>query len=254
LLFTGKSKNFRVFGFIYVAVLFMFLILRGKSYYMAGLYPFMFAAGGVSWEIFIKSARWRMAFLVLIVLLSIPIVPGGIPILPAGKLAGFYAKIPEQMGKEALLRWEDGRMHSLPQDFADMLGWDELGNIVIQACDSIRDKNRIMIYAENYGQAGAIEHYGKSHGLPAVASFSDSYLMWAPDSVAPGIDMFFYVNDELGSDIDSLFARVDSVGSITNPYAREHGTTVYLCRSPRADFRSFWSARVKDVKQVNFGD
>lgn len=249
LLFNGRAKQYRVFGFVYLAVLLLFLVLRGKSYYMAGLYPFMFAAGGVLWERLLKPAVWRMVFLLLILLLSIPIVPGGIPIMSARNLAGFYAKIPEKMGAEALLRWEDGRMHPLPQDFADMLGWDELGNIVIKACDSIQDKSRIMIYAENYGQAGAIYHYGKSYGLPPVVSFSDSYLLWAPDSIAPGIDFFFYVNNELGRDIDSLFARVDSIGSITNPYARELGTTVYLCRSPRTDLPSFWSARIKEVRE-----
>jgi 4-amino-4-deoxy-L-arabinose transferase-like glycosyltransferase len=248
LLFIGKSRSFRVFGFIYLAVLMIFLILRGKSYYMAGLYPFMFAAGGVSWERLLKSAGWQIALAMLIVLLSIPLIPGGIPILSAGRLAEYYAKIPPKMGAEALLRWEDGRMHPLPQDFADMLGWDELGKIVIKASDTISDKKRIMIYAENYGEAGAIDHYGKSYGLPQVASFSDSYLLWVPDTIPSSIDLFFYVNYELGSDVDSLFTQVDSVGSITNPYARELGTTVYLCREPRSDFRTFWSNRVKEVK------
>lgn len=250
LLFSGKSKKFRVFGFIYLSVLLLFLILLGKSYYTAGLYPFMFAAGGVSWENYVKSRVWQVALAVLIVFLSLPLISGGIPIMPASRLADFYARIPPKMGAEALLRWEDGRMHPLPQDFADMLGWDELGDIVIRACDTICDKNRIMIYAENYGQAGAIEHYGKPFGLPQVASFSDSYLLWVPDSIPAVGDLFFYVNGELGRDIDSLFARIDSVGSITNPYAREYGTTVYLCRSPRADFRHFWTERVKEVRSV----
>jgi len=254
LLFAGKSKSYRVFGFIYFSILMIFLILRGKSYYMAGLYPFLFAAGGVSWEVFLKSRVWQVVLALLIALLSIPLVPGGIPIMSAGKLAQFYTKIPPKMGAEALLRWEDGRMHPLPQDFADMLGWDELGTIVIKASDTIQDKNRIMIYAENYGQAGSIDHYGKPYGLPPVVSFSDSYLLWVPDTISPDIDIFFYVNDELGTDVDSLFACIDSVGSITNPYAREFGTSVYLCRSPRSDFRSFWSARVKEVKIMLLGD
>jgi hypothetical protein len=249
LLFNRKTKEFRVFGFIYLTVLVIFLILRGKSYYMAGLYPFMFSAGGVSWERLLKSSGWRITVMALVVFLSVPLIPGGIPIMSANNLAGFYAKIPPKMGAEVLLRWEDGKMHPLPQDFADMLGWDELANIVINACDTIRDKNRIMIYAENYGQAGAIDHFGKPFNLPQVISFSDNYLLWASDSIPSGRDLFFYVNNELGGDINSLFAQIDSIGSITNPYAREFGTTVYLCRSPRADFRHFWAMRVKEVKQ-----
>jgi hypothetical protein len=244
----GRSKNYRFFGWVYLSVLVIFLVMHGKSYYTAGLYPFLFAAGGVSLESWLKSRAWRVITAVLIALLSLPLVPGGIPIMPAGKLADFYSKIPPKMGAEALLRWEDGRMHPLPQDFADMLGWDELGNLVIRACDTIADKNRIMIYAQNYGQAGAIEHYGGPYGLPHVASFSDSYALWIPDSVKVNQDIFFYINNELGGDVDSLFIRIDTVGSITNPYARELGTTVFLCRQPRSDFNAFWKSRVKEVR------
>lgn len=248
LLFAKRSANFRVFGLIYLTVLAIFLIMRGKSYYMAGLYPFLFAAGGVTWERLIKTAGWRIAVTAIIIILSIPLIPGGIPVMSANDLSGYFARIPPKMGTESLLRWEDGRVHELPQDFADMLGWDELANIVIKATDTILDKDRIMIYAENYGQAGAIDHYGQSYGLPRVASFSDSYLLWAPDTISRSKDLFFYVNDELGSDIDSLFARIDSAGNIENPYAREFGTTVYLCREPRAGFSYFWAKRVKQVK------
>jgi hypothetical protein len=249
LLVARRSGKYRVFGFIYLSILALFLIMRGKSYYMAGLYPFLFAAGGVSFESVLKSRVWRISLAMFIAILSIPIVPGGIPVMSAGKLADFFKKIPPEAGAEALLRWEDGRMHPLPQDFADMLGWDELGNVVKKACDTIEDKSRIMIYAQNYGQAGAIDHCGRCHGLPQVASFSDSYLLWVPDSISSKQDMFFYVNYELGGDVDSLFTRIDSIGSITNPYAREHGTTVYMCRLPRSDFNEFWSRRVREVKE-----
>jgi 4-amino-4-deoxy-L-arabinose transferase-like glycosyltransferase len=249
LLKSENAKKYRVFGYTYLAILFIFLLLRGKSYYMAGLYAFLFAAGGVCWEKVLKPIWTKIVFAVMLVLISLPIVPGGIPLMPADKLADYFSRMPPQTGIEALLRWEDGKTHPLPQDFADMLGWDELGNIVINACDTIHDKNRIMIYTENYGQAGAIEHFGKSYGLNEVASFSDNYFLWIPDTIPSNKDLFFYVNDELGSEINSLFVCIDSLGSITNPFAREQGTTVYLCRSPRADFGRFWARRVREVKR-----
>lgn len=248
LLMAERAKAYRVFGLVYLVVVLIFLVLRGKSYYTAGLYPFLFAAGGVALETMIRSKRWQAVTAILVIVLSLPLVPGGIPIMKADKLVSFFAGIPPQLGSEALLRWEDGRVHPLPQDFADMLGWDELGDIVVRTCDTIRDKSRIMIYADNYGQAGAIEHYGRSADLPEVASFSDSYLLWVPDSIPSTVDFFLYVDDELGEDVDSLFSRIDYVGSITQPYAREYGTAVYLCRSPRADFRAYWAERVKEVK------
>lgn len=249
LLFSSKAKNHRVFGFVYLVVMLMFVILRGKSYYSAGLYPFLFAAGGVCWESILKSAKLKVIGLSLVLLLSALSVPMGIPVMSVEKLASLYARIPPYLGGEALLRWEDGKMHPLPQDFADMLGWEELADIVIRASDTIADKNRIVIYAENYGQAGAIDHFGKPYGLPEVVSFSDNYLMWIPDSLPPERDLLFYVNDELGEDVDSLFAQCDSIGSVTNVNAREYGTSVYLCRSPKENFNRFWIDRVWWVRQ-----
>ncbi len=249
LLFSPRAKSFRVFGIVYLFVMLMFVLLRGKSYYAAGLYPFLFAAGSVGWEGVLKTAKLKVIGLSLVILLSVLIVPMGIPVMRADKLAALYAKIPSSMGGEVLLRWEDGKMHPLPQDFADMLGWDELANIVIRASDTITDKNRIVIFAENYGQAGAIEYFGKPHGIPDAVSFSDSYLLWIPDSITPEKDLLFYINDELGEDVDSLFAQCDSIGSVTNINAREYGTTVYLCQSPKDDFNRFWADRVWWVRQ-----
>lgn len=249
LLFSSRAKSFRLFGFVYLTVLLMFVILRGKSYYTAGLYPFLFAAGSAGWEGILKTGKLKTIGLSMVILLSALVAPMGIPVMSADRLAALYERIPAYMGGEVLLRWEDGEMHPLPQDFADMLGWDELANIVIRASDTIADKNRIVIYAENYGQAGAVEHFGRPHGLPDVVSFSDSYLLWIPDSIAPEKDLLFYINDELGEDVDSLFAQCDSIGSVTNRNAREHGTTVFLCRSPKGNFNRFWADRVWWVRQ-----
>jgi hypothetical protein len=248
LLRSGSAKKFRVFGYVYVSVLLIFLLLRGKSYYMAGLYPILFAAGGVSWEMSMKRKASRVFLILIIILLTLPILPGAIPIMSASRLVSYFSKIPPEMGGEALVRWEDGRMHPLPQDYADMLGWDELGGIVLKACDTIKDKKRIMIYCQNYGQAGAVDYCGKCHSLPQTVSFSDAYRLWAPDTISKSKNVFIYVNHELGRDVDSLFANIIVAGSVKNPYARELGATVYMCREPRRDFPAFWHRRVMEVR------
>jgi hypothetical protein len=249
-LLRRPADGFRVFGFIYLAVLGIFLLLKGKDYYTAGLYPFLFSAGAVAWEQMIRKPAMRVAFAAVLLLLSLPMAPGGIPLAKAEKLAAYFSSIPSSTGIDALLRWEDGKTHPLPQDFADMLGWDELGKIVIAATDTIADKDRIMLYGENYGQAGAMDYYCRGHNLPPVASFSDSYLLWLPQSLPPNKDILVYVNDELGEDIDSLFASVTLVGQITHPLARERGTQVYFCSQPRGSFPEFWCSRVGQVRKL----
>ncbi|HLO57345.1 MAG TPA: glycosyltransferase family 39 protein [Bacteroidales bacterium] len=248
LLARKTNARFRIFAIIYLSILVFFLILKGKSYYLAGLYPFLFAAGAVSWEKTIRSAIWRTVFLVGLVAFSIPMVPAGIPLASGPKLASYFSKMPPKMGAEALLRWEDGKMHTLPQDFADMIGWDELAGIVIKAADTVQDKSRIFIYGENYGQAGSVDLYGRGHGLPQAMSFSDSYILWMPDTLSANADLFFYINDERGDDVFPMFERVDSLGSITDTLAREYGTTVYLCQRPSREFRDFLRSKVSEIK------
>jgi hypothetical protein len=73
-----------------------------------------------------------------------------------------------------LLRWEDGKDHLLPQDFADMLGWKELALKVDSAYLKLPNKDNTLILCDNYGQAGAINFYTRQK-LRAV-SFNADYI------------------------------------------------------------------------------
>ena len=80
-------------------------------------------------------------------------------------------------------RFEDGSIHSLPQDYADMLGWEEMTALAAKAYNMIGDKESAFIYAENYGEAGAITVIGKKYGLPEAVSFNESFQYWAPGAL-----------------------------------------------------------------------
>jgi hypothetical protein len=72
--------------------------------------------------------------------------------------------------------------------------------------------------------------------------------LWAPDTLAPNVNTFIYINDELGDDVKDLFQDIQPMGGITDTLAREFGTTVYLCRQPKRSFPEFWVARMREVK------
>ena len=101
----------------------------------------------------------------------------GIPIYKAEKLAEYFARVKDKYGFDMVLRWETGKIHSLPQDYADMLGWDELAAITAKAYEQVPDKKATLIYAENYGQAGAIMVIGKKYNLPEPVCFSESFFL-----------------------------------------------------------------------------
>jgi hypothetical protein len=144
--------------------------------------------------------------------------------------------------------WEDGKTHALPQDYADMQGWREIAAMVISAWQQSGDNEHTLIYAENYGQASAIDWYGRRAGLPPVLSFNDTYLLWAPDSLDREVSTFIYVNDELGEDVQAIFGDIVAVDELKTPFAREKGTRVYLCKAPRTSFRDFYAARIGGIK------
>ena len=143
--------------------------------------------------------------------------------------------------------FEDGSKHSLPQDYADMLGWEELTEVTAKAWEMIPDKESAFIYCENYGQAGAITIIGKKYGLPEAISFHESFRYCIPEQFNPDPESFIYINDELGDDVNALFNKITKVGSITNINAREYGTTVWLCEDPVISFNSFWKARIEQL-------
>jgi hypothetical protein len=247
-LFSRSLKLARPMIIVSFLVIFILLLLRGKSYYTAGILPFLVCSGAVFWERTLRSPALRIVLPALMILLSIPAFPLGIPVWRAEKLAEYFAGMKRITGFDAVLRDEDGRYNALPQDYADMLGWDELTEAAAKAYARVEDKDASLIYCENYGEAGAITILGKKYGLPPPVSFSESFFYWAPRDFEKEITSVIYINDEMGKDVESLFGDIQIIGSISNPLAREYGTKVYLCKKPATSFNAFWRKRVKEVE------
>lgn len=248
LLVSKKLKLYRPLLIGSIIVVLILALLRGKSYYTIGLFILWIAAGGVWWESRLKKQGSRILLAAVIILLTLPVVPMGIPVFRAKKLVKYFAVAMDKFGMDASLRWEDGRIHDLPQDYADMLGWRELAAITAKAYNEIPDKQGAMIYAENYGEAGSVMVIGKKYHLPDPSCFNGSFFYWFPRHPKHQITSFIYINSELGKDVASLFGECREIGKISNPLAREYGTGVWLCTQPRVDFNKFWEQRVSEIK------
>jgi hypothetical protein len=245
-LLSRKMKPYRLLVIASLMVVLILWLLRGKNYYTAGIYPFLIATGAVYWETVLKSRISRVLFVSILVLLTVPVVPAGIPILPAKELASGFAWEKQHIGMGAFLRDEKGVYHALPQDYADMLGWDELTVIAAKAYRQV-DKSSCFFYCENYGQAGAITVLGKDRGLPEPVCFSESFFYWAPRELPVNITSIIYINDTLGEDIRHLFPNIRIIGKVSNPLAREYGTTVYLGTNPVTSFNAFYRKRIREI-------
>ena len=167
----------------------------------------LIAAGAVAWEKLLRRRLLKIFFLVLIVILTIPVAPVGIPVFKTERLINYFNHIRTDYGMDFITRFDDNSIHSLPQDYADMLGWEELTAIVNRAWQLVPDKKSSFIYCENYGQAGAVTIIGKKYGLPDALSLSESFRYWIPDKFECEISSLIYVNDEIGEDVRSLFQK-----------------------------------------------
>jgi hypothetical protein len=144
--------------------------------------------------------------------------------------------------------WEDQKIHATTQDYADMLGWDEMAAKVDTAWKQLtpEQQKHTQIYADNYGEAGAIHHYGKQYHLPEVISLNSSFTLWAPDSL--NAHYIIYVDDKGGGNVNSFSSALQSyrkVGEVDNPLAREYGTAIYLLVGPAKPLRERYAKELE---------
>ncbi len=249
-MFSKSQNKYRIFGYILLLVVFMFLITKGKSYYTLGVYTMMFAFGGYFLEYYFSGKLKFIAYLIISfsLIFSILLVPLGLPILPKEKM-GQYCKIFSRYITSSPMRNENGSYYPIPQDYMDMSGWDELAAMVSLAYNrlDINHQKDCIIYANNYGQAGAIDFYGKKYNLPEPISVNDSYIFWAPDSLTASN---YIVTDNHLGDIPVLFMNYCVIGEIKDYYFRENGLKVYLCQNPKPLLNEFFKKRIKEHKEV----
>jgi 4-amino-4-deoxy-L-arabinose transferase-like glycosyltransferase len=250
LLLNKKMRPFIFLCWAYLGVIAILLWFHGKSYYSLGLYPILFGFGSLAIEQWAVGRRYylRRVITLIITISGIYFLFIGIPIFGPEKLAAFYQST--HANGTGLLRWEDQRDHSLPQDFADMLGWDEMARIAANAYHSMDSSQRAntIIFCDNYGMAGAINFYRKKYQLPEAYSDNASFLYWIPDSIKyQNLVLLTTDPDEMKHAFILEFEHASVAGRVMNPYAREYGTQVILLTGASDKFRRFFHDKlVKD--------
>jgi hypothetical protein len=251
LLFNKRQKGIRFLGVVVIVVIVALMLMQGKSYYTQGVFPFLISAGAVYYGSVLRKWYIRSGFLILLILITFFLLPFGLPVYKTDGLIKYFDTLESKYGVDFGRTFEDRSKHSLPQDYADMLGWEELTEITNSGWQQITDKKAAFIYCENYGQAGAITVIGRKYGLPEAVSFNESFRYWIPYKFDPDITSLIYINDEMGEDVRNLFGKITLIGKISNQDAREFGTTVWLCETPSMSFNEFWTARLKQLDMEN---
>jgi 4-amino-4-deoxy-L-arabinose transferase-like glycosyltransferase len=237
LLFHREGRPYRVLGWTYLVMLVLFIAMKGKNYYLAPAYPMLLAAGAVAFEqITSRRMVWsRAAYVVLLVIGTAILAPLSAPILPVET----YIRYQKALGLEPP-KAENQRTGALPQYFADEFGWEEMTRAVAQVYYSLSPAERATtaIFANSYGQAGAIDFFGPRYGLPKAIGGHQNYWYWGPRGYT-GETVIVLGSD--GSGDREHFATVEAAGRAGHRYSRldEH-FDIFLCRRLNVSLQTLW--------------
>ncbi|MBV9008962.1 MAG: glycosyltransferase family 39 protein [Verrucomicrobia bacterium] len=228
-LISEAGQPFRAIGFLYFAVLILFSVLHGRSYYLAPAYPMLLAAGSYVWAGLISGCKyaWRSTGAIATILL---VAVGGVE---AGLLLMPVAPIQSPL-------WQ--KSTKLVDDFAEEIGWTELTNTVAKVYHAQSGPGRVAILCGNYGEAGAINLFGPARKLPPAISAVNSY--WGRGYGQPEPNTIILVGfsrraaERYFSDV-SIAGHVSNQFSVSNEESREH-PEIFVCRQPKFPWPTLW--------------
>jgi hypothetical protein len=230
---TTALRDVRFLAIAYLAVFAIAAALGAKGYYIVGAYASLLAVGAVAIE---RAPAWLGTSLVaLLAAGGIAMLPISLPVLPVDGLIA-YTKVLGLTGR-------DGTPARLVQPvFAEEFGWGRLARDVAAVYDALPPAQRAQtaVYADTYGDAGALDFFGGRYGLPPTISSQNNYYLWGPGTT-DGSTMIAVG----ASRIDLLrkyYRRVTLVRTSTEPYKWivEGPAPIYLCRDPVAPLREIW--------------
>jgi len=236
--FSKTGKQFRALGWAWIFTAGVILALDPRVYYLYPAYPILFAAGSVTWQFWLT--RWRLksvqiGYPVLMLLSGALIAPFAIPVLPVKTYLRYSQALHFQ--QPAIEKWKLG---PLPQVYADQFGWKEMVATVARVYNGLPPdvRAKTAIFAQNYGQAGAIDFFGPAYGLPKAISGHQNYFLWGPrDFTGESIIVLQGRPEKL----QDQFASVTKVATVYHPYSMptEH-FDVFYCRDLKWPLREIW--------------
>jgi len=231
-LHTRDGRKFQSLGWTFIVTLILFLIAKGRGYYLAPAYPMLYAAGGVYGERWLSSLnvpRTQAVRLVVAAALTLSILGAMAVALPLAPIHSAWFRLADKVN--ITLR--------------DEIGWQDLVATLAQVRDSLPAESRahLGILAENYGEVGAINLYGPSHGLPrAISGVNSSWERGYGDPPPQILIIVGFPRAFVQANFDScrLVAQNTNSYGVINEETTER-RDIFLCGPAKAGWPQFWS-------------
>jgi len=233
----ARNPDLRAIPIAYVAMTLLFLISHGKAYYLAPIYPTLFAAGAVAFEKWIANRLARGVVAGVFVVASVIIAPLVLPVLTPETYVRYARAL-----RAAPAPMERGAQSVLPQYFADMFGWREMAEEVARVYRALPDDERAdaVFFGRNYGEAAALDIYGPQFAGPPTISAHNNYFLWGTRG-ASGKAVIMLGGER--SKIRANYANAEVAGHIASRYAMPYETDidVYVLRAPKRPLDEIWA-------------
>lgn len=207
----------------------------GKDYYLYPVYPTMFAVGAAACSHLRPglAGAWFAAAAVVALIFA----PVALPLLDPPHLAAYLDAThlrppPDEAAAVGA---------PLTQVFSDEQGWRDLERRVaaIYRTLSEDEQRRVTIIGSNYGEAAAVDVYGRDDRLPAAVSGQNQYYLWGPGPGDGSVIIHVNGDPQRWRRLCGSLEIADTFGATyAMPY--ENGRPIMICRGFRADLSTVW--------------
>lgn len=214
----GGGSRYQTFLWAFVAGVAITFLTGGRPYYPVALTLMLVLAGVVAFEHSGRDARDLRGLIVINGVISLLI---SLPVLPIS-MANITSTVNETL--------------------AETIGWPELVTQVAATVDSLPDSERdgVVILTASYGEAGAVDRFGPSLGLPPSYSAHNSYADFRrPSEDSATVVAVRYQPERLAP----FFEMCRQVDEIDNGYGVDNeaqGQPVIICRGLRTSWDDLW--------------
>jgi 4-amino-4-deoxy-L-arabinose transferase-like glycosyltransferase len=225
------GRNFRVLGWAYLVTLLLFVVAKGRGYYLAPAYPMLYAAGAVCgerWLSTVNAVRAQIVRVAVAAALAISIFGAMAVALPLAPINSAWFRLADKVN--LTLR--------------DEIGWEDMVATLAKLRDSLPAESRggLGILAENYGEVGAVNLYGPKYGLPrAISGVNSSWERGYGDPAPQALIIVGFPRAFVEATFDScrLAAQNTNLSGVVNEETTER-REVFLCGPPKAGWPQFW--------------
>jgi 4-amino-4-deoxy-L-arabinose transferase-like glycosyltransferase len=220
-------RAIRGLAWAYPVVVLIVLVTGGQQYYTFGLLAFLYAAGCVVLaRVATRGGRrhaGRIAWIVAAVAVNAGVsIAIALPVIPVGSLPPVIATV--------------------NQTARDSIGWPAYVRQVADAYQALPadEQARAVLFTGNYGEAGALDRYGKQYGLPSVYSGQNELHRFGPppDSATIAIEV-----DEGDRQLAPYFDSCVPVGKLDDGVGvdnEEQSAAIRICRGRHGSWTDFW--------------